>query len=565
MSYQDTGQNPYGGAGDFGPVNLSLGKIIGLLVLAVIVGAFIFVWYFCRISVGKGEFVPLMKKTGKVMTNEMIVDKIGEFRGPQYEILKEGRYFRNPYHLWWPRPMKATEIPALHVGVMVRLYGNPLPPGEVIAHEENQKGILEELLGVGRKYVNLWAYKVEQHPMVLIEPGFRGVVTRLVGQNAEDPNVFVVAEGERGTQPFLLRPGTHPKYSNPYVYMVTSIDTRSQKFEMAGVYGITFPSKYGFDIKVEGTIEWAPDEKKLSEVFVKYVDEADLRLSGGIDNIQRKIILPFARSFFRTIGGGHQAVDYITGETRIKVQNQVEQRLREACADEGVLIKSFVIRATEPPRAIRDQYERREISLREVDRYQKEILTEVGDGLIVGGKPKLDADGKPILDKHGNPILIGGKPKLDVGGKIVREGGRLAKVIQERRKDRESKFGGIREKIAVEIRSAQQYKAVETTKAEKDLAVAKVMLEAAKDKAAKVMAEGMAKAAVMVMKNKAEAEAVKAKVSAFGEGAKYAEYQLIVKLAPGIKKVLSNTDGPFARLFERFAALAGSSAEKENK
>ena len=328
-----------------------------LVIVPFIVDSFI--WFECRIEVEEGEFVPLLKKAGKVLDNSQIMAPSPEFRGPQLEILKEGRHFRNPYHWWWPRPMKATVIPNQQVGVIIRKFGDPLPPRDVVTSNDSQKGILPEPRSPGRYYLNKWAYDVELHPMVKIEPGFMGVVTLLVGKTPEDPNVFVVEKGERGTQPYLLQPGTHPRYSNPYVHLVTPIDVRSHKFEMSGNYGITFPSKYGFDIRVEGTIEWAPDVSKLPELFVKYVDDADLKASGGINNIQRKIILPFARSYFRTIGGEHRAVDYITGDTRIKVQEQVEQRLRESCAAEGIEIRSFVIRATEPPKSIREQYERR--------------------------------------------------------------------------------------------------------------------------------------------------------------------------------------------------------------
>ena len=539
--------------GPLGPLRSALG-----LVFVIPFALAIFLWFFCKISVQQGEFVPLLKKTGKNMTNEMLLAPTAEFKGPQFDILKEGRHFRNPYTWWWPAPMKATVVEKGKVGVLVRRHGEPIPPDQVVALKSEERGILPEPLTPGRHYINTWAYDLELKDMVKIEPGFMGIVTLLVGKTPENPNVFVPQEGERGTQPYLLPPGTHPQYSNPYVYLVTPIDVRSQKFEMAGEYGVTFLSKYGFDILVEGTIEWAPDMQKLPELFVKYVDEKDLRESGGIQNIQRKVILPFARSFFRTIGGQHRAVDYITGSTRILVQSEVQRRLRDACAAEGIMVRSFVIRSTDPPRRIREQYERREIAKREQDQFKKEIETEIGTPVIDGAKPQLDEQGGPVLDEHGQPVMIGGTPKLTPDGKAVRDGGRLAKILQERRKDRETKLGGIRGKVVVEIRSAEQYAKVEITKAEKELAVARIQLEAAKDMAATVLAEGKAEAAVTVMKNKAEAEAVRAKVSAFGTGERYAEYQLIVKMSPAIRRILSNTEGPFAELFERFSSLGVS-------
>ncbi len=531
--------------------------VFGLIILALL-----FVWYGCRIEVGPGEFVPLLAKTGKDLDNEMVMAPGADFKGPQFEILKEGRYFRNPFKWQWPwGPIEATVVQNAEVAILVQKYGEDLPPGEVIARTPKQKGIVLEPRKPGRHYINTWAFDVEMRPMVKIEPGFMGVVTLRVGSDAKNPDTFVVEKGERGVQPDLLKPGTHPEFSNPYVHLVTPIDTRSHKLAMGDKYSIKFPSKYGFDIEVEGTIEWAPDKDKLPELFVKFVDEKDLEESGGINNIEQKVILPFARSFFRTVGGSYRAVDYITGDTRRVVQEEVERRLREACAAEGIVIKSVVIKATKPPRQIRDQYERREIARRLKDRYEKEIEMEIGTVVIEGQKQKLDANGRPILDEAGNPVMVGGTPKLGADNKPVREGGRLKRVIFQRKKDREKRFGLIREEIVGKVREAEQYRAVEVTKARKELEVGKIQLEAAKDKAAAVLAKGQAEAAVTVMAHKAEAEGVKAKVTAFGQGDKYAEYALIMKLSPGIKDILSNTDGPFAKLFERFITLT-QEAEK---
>jgi len=555
-------QQPRQSGDEYGVRRGDLLKYGGIAAGILVVAAVVFVWFFCRIEVEKGEFAPLLQKTGKEISNEDVLSPSLEFKGPQFEILKEGRHFRNPWNWYWPRPMKATVIPNGMVGVLIRRYGEPLKPGQVLVESDKQKGILLEPVKPGRYYLNVWAYDVEETDMVKIEPGFMGVVTRLVGKESAESNVFVVKEEERGTQPFLLSPGTFPEYSNPYVYKVTPIDVRSQKFEMGQDLIITFPSKYGFDIRVEGTTEWAPDVKKLPEVFVKYVDKQDLEESGGIGNMQRKIILPFARSFFRMVGGQYRAVDYITGDTRIQVQNEVERRLRDACAQEGILIKAFVIRSTEPPKRIREQYERREIARREIDQFTKEIEMQIGNVVMVGAGPELGPDGKPVLDERGNVVMVGGNAKLGPDGEPVRKGGRLAKVIQERQKDRESKFGEVRGTIAELVRDAERYRGVEVTKAERDFAVAKINLEAAKDKAAQVIATGIAQAAVTVMKHKAEAEAVKAKISAFKTGEKYAEYQLIMKFSPGVRRIWSNTEGLFADLFNRFARIRSSEGGK---
>jgi len=529
----DSGGRNRGGGDTYGFGGVSVVKLVVIAVLAIAIAIGGFVWFVCRIEVGKGELVTVMRKTGKDITNEQLFAPSPDYRGPQFEVLKEGRHFKNPYTWWWKSPLKAISIPKDRVGILVRRHGKRLPHGQFIARSTDQKGIVAQPLLPGRHYINPWEYHVNEKPMVKIEPGFKGVVTLLVGKMPEDSNVFVVGKGERGTQPELLEPGTHPEYSNPYVHMVTPIDVRSRKFEMAGEYKITFLSKFGFDIEVEGTIEWAPEPPTLPELFVKYVDSDDLKKSGGINNIQRKIILPYARSFFRTVGGQYRAVDYITGTTRVEVQTEVQRRLRQACAKEGIVVRSFVIRSTKPPSKIREQYERREIAKRQIDRFEKEIETEIGSMVFDGSEPKRDEDGE-----------------------IVREGGRLMQLIQKHRHDRESKLGRVREDVRQKIRAAEQYAKVLITKANEMLEVARLKYEAASDEAEAVRAAGTAEAAVTVMRNEAEAEAVRAKVSAFGTGGQYAENLLIQALAPGITEILSNTDesSPFARLFERFTS-----------
>jgi regulator of protease activity HflC (stomatin/prohibitin superfamily) len=532
-----------------------------LLLLAVVVTVPAFWWFAMRIEVNQGEFVVLIKKNGPDMTNDQILAIDAKHKGPQRLILQEGRHFRNPYTWNWTRPIKATVIEQGQVGIKVRKYGKPLEPGQVLATDNTQKGILPEILAPGRYYLNTYEYDVEKMNMVKIEPGFMGVVTLQVGKKPKNAFEFIAGEGERGVQSVLLPPGTHPEYSNRYLYLVTPIDVRSQKFEMKDQYTISFPSLYGFDIMVEGIIEWAPKLDNLPELFVKYVNEMDLEASGGINNIQQKVILPFARSYFRTIGGKYRAVDYITGDTRVVVQNEVEKHLKERCGKLGIEIKSVVIKSTEPPSQIRDQFQRREIAKRKKEAYEKQIEMQVGNVVMIGQTPKLDAAGEKVLDEHGDVVMVGGTPKVDADGKVMREGGRLSQVIQERKKDRASQIGEIRESIATQVREAEKYRNIEVTQANKDVTVAKINLEAAKDRAAGVKAEGLADAAVMVMEFKAEAEGVKDKVTAFGTGDKYAANLLINKLAPGISEILSNTEGPFAKLFERFASLGTTTDE----
>lgn len=494
----------------------------GIALAVILFGGFIFVWFGMRIDVPPEHYVVLVKKTGENITNDRILAPDEEHKGIQKIILKEGRYFKNPYTWDWTEPERAVVIPKGRVGIKVRLYGEELPEDQIMAVRSEQKGIVPDVLKPGRypEFSNQYEYRVEIADMQRIEPGHVGIITRLVGTPPAEPNVFVVTEGEIGTQPNYLRPGTYPEYSNPYVFRVTPVEVRSQKFEMKGPSAISFPSRDGFPIIVEGTIEWAPITAKLPELFVRFIDTSDR--TGGIAAFERKIILPYARSFFRVTGGAYSATDYITGDTRIKVQNAVADELKKECAEQGLDIKAVVIRSTEPPKEIREQFSRRELARRQIERDLEQIKVEIG-------------------------TLVEGED-----GTEQREGGRLTQVIQQRMSDRADALGQVRQSVAENIRSAEKYNNIKVTQASKDLSVSKIKLDTAKDLAAARRARGFAEAEVKRMGYAAEAEGVKRKIEAFRDGRSYADYLLIRKLAPSIHEIMSNTSGPFADLFIRF-------------
>ena len=73
----------------------------------------------------------------------------------QKEVLTEGRYYYNPYAWTW-QVVPQVEIPEGKLGVRIRMYGDDLPAGELIAWKENQKGIVPEVLRPGRYPINAW-------------------------------------------------------------------------------------------------------------------------------------------------------------------------------------------------------------------------------------------------------------------------------------------------------------------------------------------------------------------------------------------------------------------------
>src|SRR6187397_1706141 len=82
----------------------------------------------------------------------------------------------------WVWEVERVEVPPGHFLVRVRLWGEDLPPGEVLAPDEEHKGIMAEPLAEGRHFLNplLWSY--EMYPMVEVPVGQSLVLTRKYGK-----------------------------------------------------------------------------------------------------------------------------------------------------------------------------------------------------------------------------------------------------------------------------------------------------------------------------------------------------------------------------------------------
>lgn len=438
----------------------------------------------------------LIRKTGDDLPNGEIL-ATPEQKGIQADPLPEGWYWRNPYAWDWVM-VDQKEIPPNKVGVQVRTWGRHMSENQVIAGA-GERGIVGDVLRPGRYVVNPYAYKVVLYPAVSIEPGHVGVVTLVSGTDPKNPNEFLVEAGERGTQKHTLPPGTY--YENPFIKQITPIDIRSHRFDMTADKIIRFPSLDGFDITMEGTIEWYIDPLRVAEVFSKYVDNRDM-----LTCITETVILPNARAYSRIEGSKHLARDFIGGITREKFQEEFLAGVKKSCAQQGVMISSALVRQISPPDAIAKPIKEREIAIRMKDMYEQQKARERQQKLL---------------------------------------------AMEEKMKDRKTTTTQYEADSSVSVTKATQEKEVAVIAAERELAVAQLQLQAAQNQAQAIVAAGKAKSDVIVFKNAAEAQGLKNSAAAFGDGHTYVRYLMNQKLAPSITYVLSNTDGPFADMIRR--------------
>jgi regulator of protease activity HflC (stomatin/prohibitin superfamily) len=460
------------------------------------------------VVVDNGRAAVLIRKTGEDLPSGEILAGPGQ-KGIQLEMLPEGWHWRNPY-VWDWEIVDQVDVPQGKVGVRLRTFGKPLPPGRVIAGD-GERGILADVYRPGRYLANPYAYKVTLADATAVDPGFVGVVTLVSGKDPANPNVFLVEAGERGVQKHTVPSGVY--YANPYVERIIPIDTRSHRFDMMGDKSIRFPSLDGFDVSMEGTIEWFIDPARVAEVFVKYVDERPVMECVTVD-----ILLPNARALSRIEGSKHLAREFIGGTTREKFQEQFLAGLKKACAAQGILIQSALVRQITPPEAIAKPIKEREIAIRMREMYEQQKERERQQRLL---------------------------------------------SMEEKMKDRKTATTLAAADMAVALTGALQEKEVALIEAQRMLEVATLELQAAKNQAAAKIAEGKAKADVVVFRNEAEAQGLRTAVEAFGSGRLYVQYLMNQKLAPGLGYILSNTDGPFAEVLRR--VLEGTPAPKTEK
>jgi len=509
-------------------VKLGLSGIVFVAIALLITGYFIYTQ--CRIDVPAYHLAVLTKKTGENLENGQEAAPDTDHKGLQLEVLPEGRYFYNPYTWDWSvYPM--VEIPRDKMGIRVRLYGDDLPYGHLVATADTQKGIIKEPLKPGRYALNAlvidgdskqeipghqrankadYVEIIELWDPKIIPAGYKGVVTNLAGPVSEDPDVLLVSAGSRGPQQETLEAGTY--YLNPYMYRINAIDTRSQRFNMTGEgKEMGFPSKDGFWISLDGIIEFRVQEDRAAEVYVTYNDISnDLPGATRIDEeIVAKVIMPNARSFCRLRGSDSSGREFIGGVTRTAFQEDFEQAIRDTCQQQGIEVLQALITRIRPPQAIADPVRQREIAVQELKQYQQQKLQQ-------------EQEAKLATEK----ALIEQRQEIVGAERTVVEDTTLARQEQQ---------------VALEA-------------ANRDKEVAQLRLEAAKDKAVAVLAQKRAEAAVVVFENQADAAGWKKSVEALGnDGQAFARYVLYQKLAPGFRSIMTNTaDSPLMSVFENF-------------
>jgi regulator of protease activity HflC (stomatin/prohibitin superfamily) len=498
--------------------------IVAAAIVLLIAAIPVFVYQECRIDVPNKHMAVLTHKIGTDLEKGAVLALTPEYKGVQKDVLTEGRYYYNPYSWDWD-VVPQVEIPEGKLGVRIRMYGDDLPAGDLIAWKENQKGIVPEVLRPGRYPINAWvtdtaqdrqnyAEMVELHEPVLVRAGYKGLITDLSSPMPKDANELVSAKGERGVQAATLEPGTY--YINPYLQEIRLVDCRSQKYDLKD---IGFPTRDGFWVSLEAIIEFRVKPESASTTYILYNEErANKNLA---EEIITKVILPNARAYTRLRGSNHSGKEFIAGNTRITFQEDFQKAMKSTCDEQGIEVIQALITKIQPPEKIADPVRRRQIALQQEAQYKKEIEQQAAEQELA-----------------------------------------IQKATVQQKKD----LVAASQEVVVVTTEAKKKQEVAMIDANKRLAVAEQKLLAAKDLAAAIMAKGKADANVIDFANQAEAAGWQKSVAAFGgNGNEFARWTLYKKLAPTFRSMMINTENsPLMDVFRTFDAKPSPATASPN-
>ncbi len=264
---------------------------------------------------------------------------------------------------------------------------------------------------------------------------------------------------------------------------------------------------------MEGFVEWSVDPERLPLTYSQYAEATEL-----IPHLEARVILPYSRSFTRLAGSRFTARDFISGDTKLQFQNEFARNLAEACNAQGIIVYQALVRDIVPPDQIKDPINEREVARQRVKTLEEQI-------------------------------------------KVAKSQTNLAR--QEALSEQNQKIGDANKQVVTIVKRAEQDRDVALTKAQQDLEVAKLRLQAAEQQAQAVVARGTAEANVILLQKQAEAEPLRQQVQAFGgDGRAYAQFFFYQKVAPSIKSILTNSDGPFADIFKQYMTPASQPVQQ---
>ena len=315
-------------------------------------------------------------------------------KGIWRKVLGPGKYRLNPegYNI---DIIDAISIPIGYVGVVTSLSGKQAPEGQFA--KSGEKGVREDILQPGLYYVNPREFKVDVvevgvNQVTLVGKKGGGVITKsqivtnnaamdqlqrnvLAEQQAKRKEYFDADKLSQGLSSFSSAPSRAEKpvpaakpqgakkrdFRDPYQSQksappapqeLSKIEIPSQAAFVLNQF-VEFPSKDGFEISLDMTVEFELLPENIAWVFRNYGD-----LPAAVD----KVIMPQILSISRLKGSAYGARDFIVGEGREKFQSDMTLALAKVLAEKRIIIHNALIRHVNVPDQILDPIQQASIA-----------------------------------------------------------------------------------------------------------------------------------------------------------------------------------------------------------
>ncbi|HWL51416.1 MAG TPA: SPFH domain-containing protein [Chthoniobacteraceae bacterium] len=316
-----------------------------------------------------GKVGVVTSKVGKELPPGEFIAKAGE-KGIWGSVLGPGKYRLNPvgYEI---NIVDAISVPIGYVGVVTSLSGKQAPEGEFA--KTGQKGVRAEVLQPGLYYVNPRQFQVDVvevgiNQVALFGKTGSGVITKsqiatsneaitglqdnlLAEQRArralymKDPGSVVApppASAPKAT-PAPKGKSRRPAASEPEA--AAAPPESKLQAEPAFILNqfVEFPSRDGFEISLDMTVEFELLPENIAWIFRNY---------GDLPATVEKVIMPQILSISRLKGSAYGARDFIVGEGREKFQNDMTETLARTLAEKKIIINNALIRHVNVPMQI---------------------------------------------------------------------------------------------------------------------------------------------------------------------------------------------------------------------
>ena len=426
-------------------------------------------------------------KDGKSLPpGEFLADE--DQKGIWKNVLGPGKYRLNPegYDVTLA---DAVNIPIGYVGVVTSLSGKKAPDGQFAGPGE--KGVRKDILQPGLYYINPNAYKIDVLEIGLSQVALTGreggqVVTKNKAevQNAAMDQLasnVLAKQLERRKDYMGLRQQAAAPAGNK---APSGKALKAQAPQSVSSFGlqqfVEFPSRDGFEIRLDMSVEFELEPDKISEILLKY---------GDLPAVVDKIIMPQIQSVSRLKGSSYRAQDFIVGEAREKFQNELRETLFTVLQKKDIKIHNSLIRHVDVPEQIL-------LPIQQSSLATEQNLTNIA----------LQATARK-------------QAELNTEESLIEQ--RRQQVMQET------------EKIVAEIK-AQQEKSVAEIQAGTNLLVARTAQETAGVRASVTRISGQADARVITMVEGEKSNGFKLQLGAIGNPAAYSLLMFGKELNPNL-------------------------------